>query len=176
MANKFSWSISGDSNRKMQHSTNVYSIIDAARKLFSEKYPHIINIANISYLESDGDIGFSHITFKAWNGESIVITDRRVYLNAADGIQYILLEYENDIEDICYCDQEDIQKKPNGPTASAKAKKKAEEDFYNNLMYSLGTMLPGDAVLKIGHEQMDKSVKRIADYLIGCGYVKEGCL
>jgi hypothetical protein len=171
-----SFAIEAASNRKMKHSmSNVNVIIDAAKTLFSEKYPHIINdnIANISYEECGGNISFSDITFESWNGESIVITDRRVYLNAADGVQYILLEYENDIEDICYYTKDDIKKEPNGPTNVARLKEKAQESLYNHLMCALGTMLPISTVMSMNPEQVDESAKKIAQYLISNGYVKE---
>lgn len=171
-----SFAIEAASNRKMKYSmANVNAIIDAVKELFSEKYPHIINnnIANISYEECDGNISFSDITFEAWDGESIVITDRRVYLNAADGIQYILLEYENDIEDICFCEQEDIKLIPNGPTHVARMKEKAQKSFYNNMMCALGTMLPIDIVMSMSPEQVDASAKKIVEYLLNSGYVKE---
>jgi hypothetical protein len=155
--------------------SNVETIIESAKSLFSEKYPHIISdhIANISYEEYDGSISFSDITFESWNGESIVITDRRVYLNAADGLQYILLEYENDIEDICFCEQEDIKLIPNGPTHVARMKAKAQKSLYNDMMCALGTMLPIDIVMSMSPEQVDKSAKKIVEYLMNSGYVKE---
>lgn len=171
-----SFAIEAASNRKTKHSmSNVNVIIDAAKTLFSEKYPHIINdnIANISYEECGGNISFSDITFEAWNGESIVITDRRVYLNAADGVQYILLEYENDIADICYYTQDDIKKEPNGPTHVARLKEKAQESLYNHLMCALGTMLPISTVMSMNPERVDESAKKIAQYLLSKGYVKE---
>ena len=169
-----SFAIEAASDRKMRYSmSNVNAIIDAVKELFSEKYPHIVkdNIANISYEECDGNISFSDITFESWNGESIVITDRRVYLNATDGIQYILLEYENDIEDICFYKQEDIKSIPNGPTHVAKMKGKAQESLENSLVCALGTMLPG--ALKLDCDQVVDSAKKIAQYLLGKGYVKE---
>ena len=172
-----SFVIEAATNRQMKSSmSNVGIIIDAAKALLSEKYPHIMNdnIANISYEECGGNISFSDITFEAWNGERIEITDRRVYLNAADGVQYILLEYENDIEDICHCSQEDIKKEPNGPTHTARMKAKAQESIYNNLMCALGTMLPMSTVMNMSPEQVDESAKKIAQYLLTQGYVKEG--
>ena len=164
------------SNSKMKHSmSNVETIISAARDLFSKKYHHIVNdnIANISYDECGGNISFSDITFESWNGESIVITDRRVYLNAADGIQYILLEYKNDIEDICFYEQEDIKPIPNGPTHVARMKEKAHESLKNHLMCAIGTMLQMSTVVDMSPEQVEESAKKIAQYLMNNGYVKE---
>lgn len=168
--------IEAASNSKMRHNmSNVESIIAAARDLFSEKYPHIVNdnIANISYDECGGNVSFSDITFEAWNGESIEITDRRVYLNTSDGVRYILLEYKNDIEDICYCTQEDLKKEPDGPTHVARLKEKAQESLYNHLMCALGTMLPTPTVMSISPDQVDESAKKITEYLLNNGYVKE---
>lgn len=169
-----SFAIEVASNRKMRHSmSNVETIIEAARSLFSEKYPHIVNdnIANVSYDESDGNISFSDITFESWNGESIVITHRRVYLNAADGVRYILLEYKNDIEDICYANQEDLKKEPNGPTHVAKMKDQTHKSLKNDLVCALGTRLPG--ALNLDFEQVEDSAEKIAQYLLNRGYVKE---
>lgn len=173
-----SFEIETASNRKMKHGmSNVESIIEAARALFLEKYPHIVkdSVATISYDECCGNTSFSDITFKAWNGESIVITDRRVYLNAADDICYILLEYKNDIEDICFCEHGDIQKKPYGQTHSAKMNDKAQESLKNDLICALGTMLPMSTVVNMSSAQVGESAEKIAQYLLSNGYVKEGC-
>lgn len=163
------------SNRKMKHSlSNVETIIDAARNLFLEKYPHIVkdSVATISYDECCKNASFSDITFKACNGESIVITDRRVYLNAEDGVCYILLEYKNDIEDICFFEQDDIQKKPYTQTHTAKMKESAHESMHDDLMCALGTMLPTSVIMNMNTEQIDESAKKIAEYLLSHGYVK----
>lgn len=172
------WKISSASAESTRNTYCVAEIIDAARKLLSEKYPHIVNddvIAEVSYEGCGDSVSFSTISFSTYDdSENITINSHRICLNAADGVRYLLFEYENGIDDIFYCEQEDLKKEPIGETGNAKMKAKTQESMYKHLMCALGTMLPLDTVMSMSPEQIDNSAKKIAEYLLSEGYVKEG--